>query len=840
MMQSFVDLLCVSLFLSAAITSTPAQVAPTVTIAQGEVVGVRAVDGAYNVFYGIPYAGSVSGQNRFKITNDKKKSSTLNIVKNYAGRLRIKLKNNFPINKCLRIKFSPYKETSQRDPRVSRFNPCIRRHFGYRDRIRKQEWGRDRSRERDRLTSRTRPGLGPRTGERSGSRAPPPPVFDETFMATDPSIECAQPTAAGVRGVENCLVLDIHTKLTSASSPVIVWVHGGHYTTGSKQGISFQNIVKEDIVVVALNYRLSIFGFLCLRVPDAPGNAGLHDVVTGLQWIKENIAAFGGDPQNIVLLGHGSGAAMVDLITLQPQTNDLVDKAIAQSGSSLSPWAIVYEPIERAVQFGERLGYTNKSVEDLATDFINTDLDVIVGNLNGYKFTDNSVLFAPCLEDPTLASIDTFMWRAPIHILRSGNYKKIPFLVGYTSAEGSLRAKEAVENDWLNRMEKNFEQFLQSDLAFTNETIREEVANSIKSHYFPQSVVDDTTTTEYIKYHGDTMFLVSVIRAARERAVYSANLVRLYEFDFMGTFGEPWPYPKIALEGARHGHELHYLFIAANHSGAFGDLSVSLSITRRWILFAHTGIPVATEGSGSWPWSPVTTSTIHCLVYRDTSPDALGYMEISDRNPHFSDTSFWFNIYANFYRDPDGLEISPEPEPEESEPEIDVDTDNAAPVLLSSMTAIRSCYIATDIYLNVRTSPQECIPIPMYRYKRVSQHHEVARGLNSNVSRPPQCGPANHLPCIGWFDDWAVLWDFGSAELYKALKERLERVILKWIELYLGEPTPAGVGPALRYLEDSGLSDDSFTLLAFSSAAHGSLIFSTTWLQLGATALSGF
>ncbi|GBP73522.1 Venom carboxylesterase-6 [Eumeta japonica] len=463
-------------------------------------------------------------------------------------------------------------------------------------------------------------------------------------MATNPGTVCAQPSSSGMRGVEDCLVLDIHTNSTNsseASSPVMVWLHGGHYSTGSNQGISFKNLVAEGIVVVALNYRLSIFGFLCLGVADAPGNAGLKDVVAGLRWIKDNIKAFGGNPNNIVLFGHGSGAAMVDLITLQTHTRGLVHKAIAQSGSSLAPWAIAYEPVERAQLFGEKLNYSRKSNEELARTFVNTNLTALLTNLNGFKFTDNTPLFAPCLENPLLDSNDTFMTEAPIDVLRSGNYSKIPFITGYTTAEGSLRASEVIENDWLNKMQANFSQFLQPDLEFVNGSIRNETEASIRDRYFQNRIINMETITDYLEYHGDSMILISVIRGARERATNSPDQVRLYEFGYMGSYGQPWTLDTITLHGARHGRELDYLFgTTAQPRSLITDDTVSTSLVRRWTMFAHTGVPIALTAPGNASWPPFSATAMNCFVYSQPGT-ANGATENLKQDPHQSRMTYW-------------------------------------------------------------------------------------------------------------------------------------------------------------------------------------------------------
>jgi carboxylesterase type B len=121
------------------------------------------------------------------------------------------------------------------------------------------------------------------------------------------------------------------------------WIHGGIFVfgSGSTEFYGPDFLITEDVVVVTINYRLGLLGFLCLEDPTlgVPGNAGLKDVVMALKWVHENIRQFGGDPDNITIFGQSSGAAAVHLLTLSPMGRGLFHKAIGQSGTALSPWA---------------------------------------------------------------------------------------------------------------------------------------------------------------------------------------------------------------------------------------------------------------------------------------------------------------------------------------------------------------------------------------------------------------------------------------------------------------------------------------------------------------------
>lgn len=146
--------------------------------------------------------------------------------------------------------------------------------------------------------------------------------------------------------------------------PVVVWTYGGAFYTGSP-GLETgrpDSILEENVLVVSFNYRVGVFGFLSTGESVLPGNAGLKDQVLALQWIKDNIEHFGGDPEKITLMGQSAGAASIGYLLQAPQTNGwvlyffairhfsyyfsgLYSAAIMLSGSSLNPWSLSSDPL---------------------------------------------------------------------------------------------------------------------------------------------------------------------------------------------------------------------------------------------------------------------------------------------------------------------------------------------------------------------------------------------------------------------------------------------------------------------------------------------------------------
>src|ERR1035437_2459312 len=148
---------------------------------------------------------------------------------------------------------------------------------------------------------------------------------------------------------ENCLTLNVWAPAgarpdkKSAGLPVMVWIYGGGFTTGgtSENRQDGQFLAHRGVIVVSMNYRLGIFGFMALpelttESPNhASGNYGLMDQAAAIAWVRRNIAAFGGDPTNITIFGQSAGSESVSAQMASPLTKDLFAKAIGQSGSEV-------------------------------------------------------------------------------------------------------------------------------------------------------------------------------------------------------------------------------------------------------------------------------------------------------------------------------------------------------------------------------------------------------------------------------------------------------------------------------------------------------------------------
>uniref|UniRef100_A0A1I7ZX14 Carboxylic ester hydrolase n=1 Tax=Steinernema glaseri TaxID=37863 RepID=A0A1I7ZX14_9BILA len=195
--------------------------------------------------------------------------------------------------------------------------------------------------------------------------------FGDSCYATMPWLMDAELTFS-----EDCLFLNvIAPRLPSrdpAGYPVIVWVQGGGFELGTSTVYGYEkiseNFVSRDVVFVTFNYRLGPFGFLSTGDEVLPGNAGLWDQILALQFVKEVIADFGGNPKNVTIFGESAGAAAVSALTLSPHSNGLFHKAITISGSSFANFAInerVVKESQHLAQFLECEGSSQEILECL-------------------------------------------------------------------------------------------------------------------------------------------------------------------------------------------------------------------------------------------------------------------------------------------------------------------------------------------------------------------------------------------------------------------------------------------------------------------------------------------
>lgn len=204
---------------------------------------------------------------------------------------------------------------------------------------------------------------------------PPAPVIPWRGVrdATRPAASCLQNDENWnhqdwLRGNEDCLTLNVRTSSLVGRRPVMVWIHGGSNRAGSAFGPVESRISDRGVVVVSLQYRLGVLGFLSHRALAAEqggssGNYGLMDQIAGLGWVRDNIARFGGDPDKVTIFGESAGSQDVSLLLAAPSAQRLFRSAIMQSGTP--GFGMSFRPLEEAFKLGDQLDELTGSGGDI-------------------------------------------------------------------------------------------------------------------------------------------------------------------------------------------------------------------------------------------------------------------------------------------------------------------------------------------------------------------------------------------------------------------------------------------------------------------------------------------
>ena len=388
---------------------------------------------------------------------------------------------------------------------------------------------------------------------------------------------CPQPASMmeiGLAGQsEDCLYLNVWTTGSEQrKKPVVVWIHGGGFVMGSGSQRIYDGSVfaRNDVVFVTLNYRLGPFGFMAhpLLSEESPdsvsGNYGLLDIIAALEWIQENIEAFGGDPGNVTIMGESSGAVSVGCLMASPMARGLFHRAIMESGvPELDTRLAAAEEQGRKIASG--LGLGEVTTESLRSVPATRLLDV--ANPTMGMFSKGNQM-GPVIDGWLLP-------QEPLALLQDGNSTPVPVLLGTNSREGSLFYKQLhldtpASYEFLVRrlFVRNAEEIL---AQFPAETAAE----------VPDAAIDLFTVAR---------FTAPARRTARV-LVESGYPVWLYEFDRSNRFTEEHHL------GATHGSEIPYVFGTLPQPMADADdRKLSEAMNQLWSRFASTG-----DLSTEWP-----------------------------------------------------------------------------------------------------------------------------------------------------------------------------------------------------------------------------------------------
>jgi para-nitrobenzyl esterase len=419
-----------------------------------------------------------------------------------------------------------------------------------------------------------------------------PPTWQGVRQATEYGPSCPQPDilerAYGIKTgptSEDCLYLNVWTPARSGNQrlPVMVWIHGGGYIagSGSSQVYDGQELARHGVVVVTINYRLGPFGFLAHPLLSkesehgVSGNYGLLDQIAALFWVKRNIAAFGGDPNNVTIFGESAGAGSVCYLMVSPLAKGLFHRAIAQSGSAFGQnrhlrqtWYGL-EPAEKlGERFAERLGCWGlaqmraKSAEEVLAK----------SSTEGNFFFGRGDRFGPIVDGWVVPD-------DPATIFEAGKQHKVPLIVGSNADEGTIFTATVPQ--------MGLEQY-----RTILKTLYGDHADQVFALYRADG--DDQVRKALSRLVGDSAFIANARYFARVHS--RASKVFLYHFTRVR------PDPRGRALGAFHGSEIAYAFGNVRALGAADekDSALAQTMSAYWAGFARTGDPNG-KGLPEWP-----------------------------------------------------------------------------------------------------------------------------------------------------------------------------------------------------------------------------------------------
>lgn len=419
--------------------------------------------------------------------------------------------------------------------------------------------------------------------------------WTDVYDATSYKDSCPQPIFTEhsfeqyTKMSEDCLYLNVWrpTNESETLRPVMVYIHGGAFVMGTIFSLftDSKHIAQTgDVVIVSLAYRLGAFGFLYADDEKAPGNLGLHDMILGLQWVRDNAEKFGGNPNQVTLYGCSAGSMAIGSLILSPMTTGLFHRAIMQGGAPNSNFGTVskYGALEITKDFAQKIDCYSNVTEEMINCLKAKTMNEISEKLS-MTFNVTNEFFVPIYGDD-------FMPKSPIESLRDGLFQSnVDIMYGVARDEGTYFIwkifPEMAKDDVVITVEKARQSIVHLMNNIFNQTFGDEVASFYLNHLKEPS--QDELKLAIAQAWGDYQMVCPTILFGEEYAKHRPN-GHYYSYRMMQMF--PFLENIPSWIGVGHAQDTIYMFLQSLLKRNI-DKQLSNDIIRVMTNFAKTGNP---------------------------------------------------------------------------------------------------------------------------------------------------------------------------------------------------------------------------------------------------------
>lgn len=436
--------------------------------------------------------------------------------------------------------------------------------------------------------------------------------------------ECTQISGDSIKGSEDCLSLNTYTPTLNknASLPVMIFIHGGTFIRRNSSRILYgpDYLLVKNVVLVTCNYRLGIFGFASTGDRAITGNFGLKDQVLVLKWVKRNIRAFGGNPNDVTLFGQSAGSVCTHLHAFSEQSKDLFNRYILESGLATSKWGFRSHPsyYDKVKKAGEMYNCPTKNTHSLVACLRKLSASQLVRTDSVFTEVEQllMLMWAPTIE---AESKTAFITDTPTNLLQQNKLKNSSLMSGVCRNEGLIGTAVLYTNETMYNIFASYPEYIISQMlqhtGVYNESETTKLAIKIKNFYWGTEMPKDkdkviegytNLVTDLYFFYPNVKFIY-VVSVTFKLPTYS------YLFNYRGSYSWTSDITHNNKDlGITHGDPDIYLFpqsstdlgLPYNVEQTRCDLKIRNVMVDMYTSFACNGVPVSNHLSDPSLWPP--------------------------------------------------------------------------------------------------------------------------------------------------------------------------------------------------------------------------------------------